>query len=289
MADCFIIMPLSTRDDLIPVYAGDNEHFKHVLECLFIPAIEKAGFKPIPPIAKGSDIIHVEIVQNLERADLVLCDMSSLNANVFFELGIRTAVGKPICVVKDDATPKVPFDMTVVNYLEYACSLAPWALSQQIEKLADHIKTSAQRSNGENLLWKYFSLSNRATLQLPKKDETEDRLALLSSQIEGLSKKIDVKKSSPTLNRPWQTTWEGLQEAVFTNEEIKSKQQSLLERLAKFAAGKGFHIVSFNIGDSPRAMVISVEGKPDNESLHEMLNIGLEHGFKLAIKSFGPP
>lgn len=40
----------------------------------------------------------------VEEADMVLCDMSRLNANVFFELGIRTALDRPAALVKDDQT-----------------------------------------------------------------------------------------------------------------------------------------------------------------------------------------
>jgi hypothetical protein len=152
MSDCFIIMPISTPDFLVPTYANDKDYFQHVLECLFIPAVKKVGLNPIPPIAKGADIIHAGIIQNLEKADIVLCDMSSLNANVFFELGIRTAIGKPVCVVKDEATPTVPFDMTVVNYLTYASALPPWTLDKEVEKLAAHLKSSLDLSAGENLL-----------------------------------------------------------------------------------------------------------------------------------------
>ena len=86
---CFIIMPITTPEELIPRFKNDKNHFLHVLENLFVPAIEKADFKSIKPIAKGSDLIHAEIIKNLNVADLVLCDMSILNPNVFFEYGIR--------------------------------------------------------------------------------------------------------------------------------------------------------------------------------------------------------
>jgi hypothetical protein len=46
-----------------------------VLEHLFIPSIEKAGYKPIPPKVKGDKIIHAEIIKNIENADYLLCDM----------------------------------------------------------------------------------------------------------------------------------------------------------------------------------------------------------------------
>ena len=48
---CFIIMPVTTPSDMISTYNGDKDHFKHVMEALFVPAIKEAGFEPIQPIA----------------------------------------------------------------------------------------------------------------------------------------------------------------------------------------------------------------------------------------------
>ena len=87
MSKCFIIMPITTPEATVPRYGGDADHFEHVLDHLFVPAVERAGYEPIPPIAEGSDLIHARIITNLDEADLVLCDMSCLNPNVFLSLG----------------------------------------------------------------------------------------------------------------------------------------------------------------------------------------------------------
>ena len=62
-------MPITTPDDKIDLYNGDKDHFKHVLEYLFIPAIKDTGFKPIPPTATGSDVIQAGIMKNLSEGD----------------------------------------------------------------------------------------------------------------------------------------------------------------------------------------------------------------------------
>jgi hypothetical protein len=136
---CFIIMPITTPDTRLEDYRDGADHFKHVLECLFVPSVQKAGYEPIPPIAKGSDLIHAEIVSNLETADLVLCDMSCLNPNVFFEFGIRTSLNKPVCVVKDELTEKVPFDAGIINHHEYGSGLEHWNMDEEIDKLVEHV------------------------------------------------------------------------------------------------------------------------------------------------------
>jgi len=193
MPDCFIIMPISTPELLVPKYSGDKDHFTHVLEHLFVPAVEKNKFNAIRPIAEGSDVIHAEIIKNLEKADLVLCDASSLNANVFYELGIRTALDKPVCIVRDELTPKIPFDTTIINHHVYDSSLAAWTLEKQIDELAIHIKKSFDRSEGKNKLWKYFGLSTRATLP-HENNSVEGKLELLSIQVESLNRKMSERQ-----------------------------------------------------------------------------------------------
>lgn len=48
---CFIIMPVTTPKQLVLTY-NDPDHFLHVMKCLFKPAVEEAGFKPILPIRR---------------------------------------------------------------------------------------------------------------------------------------------------------------------------------------------------------------------------------------------
>ena len=186
---CFIIMPITTPDQMLGVYRDGEQHFKHVLECLFIPSMEKAGFEAIPPEAKGSDLIHAEIIGSLESSDLVLCDMSCLNPNVFFEFGIRTSLNRPVCVVKDEHTPKVPFDTSLLNHHEYSSTLGAWELEKEVEALAKHVTESADRSGGENTLWKYFGLRSEAK---PYQGDSgsESRLDLFAMQLDSIQQSM---------------------------------------------------------------------------------------------------
>ncbi|MFC1920632.1 hypothetical protein ACFLYQ_02775 [Chloroflexota bacterium] len=180
---CFIVMPITTPDSLMEIYRDGEEHFQHVLECLFIPAIEKAGYTAVPPKAKGADLIHAEIINNLETAEIVLCDMSTLNPNVFFEFGIRTSLNKPVCILKDELTVKVPFDTTIINYHGYSSSIEPWELQKQIDEISNHIIESFKRSKGSNDLWKYFGFTSEAQ---PSKSENDE-----SSKLDYLMRKVD--------------------------------------------------------------------------------------------------
>ncbi|MFH1446500.1 MAG: hypothetical protein ABIG43_03705 [Chloroflexota bacterium] len=199
--DCFIIMPISTPDDLANRYSKDKDHFKHVLDHLFVPAIEKVGMTPVPPIAQGSDIIHAEIIRHIEGDGFVLCDMSALNPNVFFELGIRTAVNKPIALVKDDATPRVPFDTHIINNHTYLSALNPWTMDSEIEGLATHLQACVDRATSGNTLWNYFSLSSRVPL-LTTEAGLEGKVDFLTMQIAALRKEIDQPARSVAEPKP---------------------------------------------------------------------------------------
>ncbi|MEE9553741.1 MAG: hypothetical protein V3W18_05535 [candidate division Zixibacteria bacterium] len=188
---CFIIMPITTPEHFLDKYRDSPHHFSHVLDYLFIPAIESSGYDPVPPKFKGSDVIQGEIIKNLEEADLVLCDMSCLNPNVFFEFGIRTALNHPVCITKDELIKKVPFDPSIQNYHEYKSTLESWELDDEIKKLTDHIKESATRSKGENSLWKYFGLSSEAR---PHEGATgvDAKLDYLTLQFDSLRQQIST-------------------------------------------------------------------------------------------------
>ncbi len=188
---CFVIMPITTPPRFLEQYRGDQEHFVHVLEHLFKPAIESCGFEMIAPRAQGSEIIHASIIQNIECADMLFCDMSCLNPNVFFELGVRTALNKPVCLVRDELTDIVPFDLGVINHHTYSGNLHVWELKDEITDLVQHIQDSVASGQKSNSLWKYFSISASAnTLQTAASGP--DKLDYIIKQLETLREDVDV-------------------------------------------------------------------------------------------------
>jgi hypothetical protein len=152
-------MPIATPPEWMPTYADDDDHFLHVLDHLFAPATRQAEYELLRPSSAGADLIHAEIIRKLETADLVLCDMSTLNANVFFELGIRTSLDRSICLVCDDATAQLPFDTGIINTHRYKSALTPWELEAEVASLESHIKASTKQLHGQNPIWKYFGLT----------------------------------------------------------------------------------------------------------------------------------
>jgi hypothetical protein len=180
-------MPVTTPKEHIGLYQNDSKHFVHVLEHLFIPALEKVGFEPIHPTTTGSDVIHADIIQKLSSCELVLCDMSILNPNVFFEFGIRTALNKAVVLVVDDKTEPIPFDTGIINFHKYNSSLAPWILEEEKKALTEHIRTAYEKISDYNALWKYFGIAQTGIFK-PEDATLGEKIDLLINEVSALNK-----------------------------------------------------------------------------------------------------
>ncbi len=115
---CGIIMPISGLDDL--VYSA--EHWAEVRDIL-LEIIGQSGFEG--GLVSSSDetrVIHETIVQNVYFNEMVVCDVSSKNPNVMFELGLRIAFDKPVVIIKDNPTGYA-FDTSPIEHLEYPIDL----------------------------------------------------------------------------------------------------------------------------------------------------------------------
>lgn len=187
-------MPITTPPNLIEGYLNDDEHFKHVMDCLFLPAIKDAGFKPLTPISSGSSIIHADILKNLSEADLVLCDMSILNPNVFFEFGIRTALNKPVALVRDDKIPDLPFDTSPIHCYKYDSSLSPWLLEKQVEDLIKHIKDTYNKSADYNPMWKIFGGGQSGDLK-PGALTSDEKFDFLHEKLRNIESQLNLIKT----------------------------------------------------------------------------------------------
>lgn len=175
---CFVIMPVSTPQQLRERYRDGDKHFVNVYEHLFRPAIIAAGMHPLPPKFDGGGVIHAQIIAHLAEADLVLCDMSALNPNVFFELGVRTALNKPVAMIRDSFMTEIPFDQVPVNIPEYSGQMGYEDLDKQRAEIRDHISRCAA-GGSQNEMWNIFGIQASATPRSPGGPDDESKIDLM--------------------------------------------------------------------------------------------------------------
>ena len=114
---CFVIMPFGNKKDA----EGNEINFDEVYNLFIHPAIDAAQMEPIRADEETvNGIIHKPMYERLILCDYAVADLTTANANVFYELGIRHAV-KPYTTITIFASgAKLPFDLNSIRCLPYA-------------------------------------------------------------------------------------------------------------------------------------------------------------------------
>lgn len=122
-----IVRPISVKD---PYKQGHWGYIHRAIEEALTNCEEYEFMVSLVSENTKSDIIQSTIIKNLYHADVIVCDLSSLNPNVFFELGIRMAYRKPCVLLIDDKTSP-PFDVAPIRYIDYPSSFHRYELEEK--------------------------------------------------------------------------------------------------------------------------------------------------------------
>ncbi len=84
--------------------------------------VEGAGFKCLrADELSGATKITDDIWLYIQRARFAIADITGSNANVFYEVGLSHALGKPVILLIKEGHD-VPFDLKGIRYLKYSSS-----------------------------------------------------------------------------------------------------------------------------------------------------------------------
>lgn len=144
----FVAMPFSEKSGQFP-----KGYFDEVLKHLITPAAVNAGFNARTAKRAGSEVIQATIVNDLDSADLVIVDLTEHNPNVLFELGLRMAFNKPVCLIRARGTLPI-FDIDhMLRVYDYNSSLWQSTLAIDVPSLTEHIQeTWKQRESDRSYL-----------------------------------------------------------------------------------------------------------------------------------------
>lgn len=130
----FVAMPFSEKTGKYGL-----GYFDEVLKHLITPAAVKADFNARTAKKAGSEVIQSTIVNDLDSADLVIVDLTEHNPNVLFELGMRIAFNKPVCLIRAKGTAAI-FDIDhMLRVFDYNPNIWPSTLAADVPALTEHI------------------------------------------------------------------------------------------------------------------------------------------------------
>ncbi len=197
---CFIMMPFTVKDYDKNKYT-DSNHWNEVYEGLILPAAADANIRCIRDDKDyGSRLIMENILKKIEEVDIILCDLSSHNPNVFLELGWALRADKPFILIKDDLTP-YNFDLNQYYTFSYNHSLFPIRLKNERSKLKNVFKSTISDKKNRFSVIKNLGLFYSAI----KASETGDINTQLLMKIENQITNFVINKTIEPVNTsfPW--------------------------------------------------------------------------------------
>jgi hypothetical protein len=198
---CFVVMPFDSL-------------FQNQYETVIKKAVEELGFECI----RGDEIyskptIMADIWKSIRSARFIIAEMTGKNENVFYEVGLAHAIGKPIIIItrnEDD----VPFDLKALRYLYYDINDPHWG-----DNLEKSLKSLIKKIQQEKELHSYLEdISPMNELSYPKEPE----IKVSSSVSENLQ---------PILTGVWKGSWK-----IFTGTIKRDGTLSLIQEGNKISA-----------------------------------------------------
>lgn len=173
--ECFVIMPFTTPEGY------ESDHFKKIYNQLFKPAIKAAGYEPHRVDEdNASNTIQSKIIERLIDAPMVLCDLSTRNPNVLYELGMRHAFDKPVLLVQEKSTPRI-FDISGISTVDYRGTRLYDEILEDQELITKALKETASVKKKYSVLSTYGI--NAAKIRDAHSMSTDDRISLQLSLI----------------------------------------------------------------------------------------------------------
>ena len=136
-----------------------------------------------------TSIIMLEVLEMIVSCDMAICDMSTRNPNVFYELGLRQAFDKKCVLIKDKNTG-YPFDVNMLRVVDYDASLRVDLVEANIHELSQAIRETADSNDHDgNSLVQLLSIKQPA--KIPDTKEMGYDMSIILNAIQNLSSKVD--------------------------------------------------------------------------------------------------
>lgn len=151
---CFVIMPFGEKPDIDGKLVDFDEIYDFIIKpvienrlkmtCIRCDKIDNAGW------------IHKDMLEHIIFDDIVIVDITTLNPNVFYELGIRHALRPAITILIQKEGTTIPFNIRGLRIIDYDLSIGKANKAQdQIEKF---IRNGIQNQQNDSIVYEVFPL-----------------------------------------------------------------------------------------------------------------------------------
>ena len=114
---CYVSIPFGKKND--PA-TGRTIDFDQIYSTVIRPAVEEAGLECLrADELRSSGILQRAVIEAVLRSDVMIADLSTTNADVFYELGLRHAVRRSRTIIIGSNESRLPFNVSYLRVLLY--------------------------------------------------------------------------------------------------------------------------------------------------------------------------
>ncbi|WP_202710314.1 tetratricopeptide repeat-containing protein [Sporosalibacterium faouarense] len=182
---CFVVMGFGKKMDYENSKEVDlDKIYKKVIKGLFEKELTDYELIRADEIA-GSSIIDVSMYTLLMKSDLVIADITTLNPNAIYELGVRHALKPYSTIIMVEEQCRIPFDLShsrLLVYKEIGENLDDKE-AQVIRKKLKEFVTASEKKETDSPLYTYLP-------HISPPDITDDEYSKIVDEAKGKSENI---------------------------------------------------------------------------------------------------
>lgn len=189
MKKCFVVTPIGS--DL----SSTRRYADGIIDSVIKPVMEPKGYEiRAAHQITSSGSITKQVIERLLDDDLVIANLTELNANVMYELAVRHCVGLPIVAIAEQGTV-LPFDISDERTIFYTNDMAG------VEELKKHldkaVEAAVKESTPDNPVYRVtqHQVLNKATAQGSNDAILFDYLQRLEQSVGKLSSQITTQSN----------------------------------------------------------------------------------------------
>jgi hypothetical protein len=181
---CFVVGPIGKEGTDLRIHADWVLH--GIIEPVFQSypefTVKRADQDPTP------GLITSQIITDLLAAELVVADLATLNANAFYEIGIRHMAQKPIIHLNPDKQD-LPFDLSPYRSVFYS-----------LVKHEDHVQFRSELSRAvQAVLAEGYQVENPVTAargRMQLKEHATPEIQLVMDELEAINNRLNVVETA---------------------------------------------------------------------------------------------
>lgn len=281
MRECFVIMPIGSGD----AYQVYRRRYEHIIQ----PAVEgvrresEQAFRCVRAdfVTKSGSITR-DLLGRLYRSDAVIADLTDLNPNVFYELGVRLALRAGTILIALKGT-RPPFDVGDLRVIAYEDIVG--GEREAIPQIQEMLRSllADDRPQDSPVLHAIPELSELGAVK-----EHEARLAAVLRERDLLRVQLEVSEKTTLAN---QAALEGMREAIeqlgkrLSEPELKDAQAAI-ESVAQAKRATAPTIRPTRLGDvtaDPDTVFVLM---PFSEELEPVFEVVREAADAVGLRSF---